>query len=290
MDVRIEADPERYEQAVRGFLRRDPFSTNVLSVELAGVLAGTRPLAEGSMWISAHDADGGVIGAAMRTPPFNLFLPKMPDAVIGAIAGKLAEAGAALPGVTGEQETAESFCRRWSELTGVGAEVLVRMRLYVLGTLRPPGGVSGAATRASSEDVDSVASWFEAFHEEAQAESPRTDARAHAARRVANGEIWLWEDGGQPVAMAAASLPAVGISRIGPVYTPPDRRRRGYGAAVTAAASDAARADGAEDVILYTDLANPVSNSIYQTIGYKPHHDSLELRFVADREGDTIGT
>jgi predicted GNAT family acetyltransferase len=63
------------------------------------------------------------------------------------------------------------------------------------------------------------------------------------------------------------------------VYTPSASRRRGYGAAVTAAASVAALAAGAEQVALYTDLANPTSNSVYQAIGYRPDHDAEERSF-----------
>jgi hypothetical protein len=39
---------------------------------------------------------------------------------------------------------------------------------------------------------------------------------------------------------------------------------------VTAAATATAIAGGAEDVVLYTDLANATSNAIYQAIGYRP--------------------
>ena len=65
-----------------------------------------------------------------------------------------------------------------------------------------------------------------------------------------------------------------------PVYTPPEHRGTGYGSAVTAAVSQHALDAGARDVILFTDLANPTSNSIYQKIGYRPVYDSTELEFT----------
>ena len=64
------------------------------------------------------------------------------------------------------------------------------------------------------------------------------------------------------------------------MYTPPALRRRGYGAAVTAHATASALADGAAHVVLYTDLANPSSNSIYQQIGFAPDHDAEERAFL----------
>jgi predicted GNAT family acetyltransferase len=85
--------------------------------------------------------------------------------------------------------------------------------------------------------------------------------------------LTLWELGGAPVSMAALTRRVAGMVRVGPVYTPPELRGHGYASAVTAEVSRAALADGAEEVLLCTDLANPVSNSIYQHIGYRPVED-----------------
>lgn len=59
------------------------------------------------------------------------------------------------------------------------------------------------------------------------------------------------------------------------VYTPPEHRGHGYAAAVTAEVSRAAREAGAQEVLLFTDLANPTSNGVYRRIGYRPVSDRL---------------
>ena len=61
--------------------------------------------------------------------------------------------------------------------------------------------------------------------------------------------------------------------RVGPVYTPPELRGRGYASNLVAAASQAALDDGRRALFLFTDLANPTSNRIYQAIGYEPVRD-----------------
>lgn len=91
--------------------------------------------------------------------------------------------------------------------------------------------------------------------------------------------LTLWETGGTAVALAGANRPAAGTVRVGPVYTPPGHRRRGYGSAVTAAVSQAALDAGADHVVLFTDLANPASNSVYLRLGYRPVEDRVVLRF-----------
>src|SRR6266702_2068071 len=72
-----------------------------------------------------------------------------------------------------------------------------------------------------------------------------------------------------------------GVARVGPVYTPPGRRDSGYGGAVTAAISELALSRGAESVILFTDLANPASNSLYRKLGYEAVEDRMVVVFGA---------
>ena len=71
---------------------------------------------------------------------------------------------------------------------------------------------------------------------------------------IAGGGELLWEVDGEPVAQAAARAVVAGMSRIGPVYTPPEHRGHGYAAAVTAAAARWALERGARQVL----LTNPV--------------------------------
>ena len=99
--------------------------------------------------------------------------------------------------------------------------------------------------------------------------------------RLSYGGVLVWEAGGVPVSIACVTRQVAGMIRVGPVYTPPEARGHGYASAVTAAVSERARAAGAEEVLLYTDLANPVSNSIYQRIGYRPVEDRAVLVFSA---------
>jgi predicted GNAT family acetyltransferase len=80
--------------------------------------------------------------------------------------------------------------------------------------------------------------------------------------------------------MAGATRAVAGQARIGPVYTPPERRGQGFGGAVTAAVSQAAKDAGVAEVLLYTDLANPTSNALYQRLGYEPVSDSVQLLFL----------
>lgn len=293
MQVRIHDDPGALLAAADPFFRADPFSANVIAVHAARLAADSWSAAHNRvadeagtahydrLWATIDDADGSVVGVAMHTPPHRLFLSRMPDEAARALADTLADGRRDLPGVNGAQDPTAAFAAAWTARTGRASTLLRAMRMYRLGELRPPAEVPGEAALATAPaDVGLVAGWMVAFREEADPHAPPGDGwTIFAERRIADGQIHLWRDRGTAVSVAGVSPAAAGVARVGPVYTPPSERRRGYGAAVTAAATAAALADGAEHVALYTDLANPTSNSIYQAIGYVPDHDAQELAF-----------
>ena len=70
--------------------------------------------------------------------------------------------------------------------------------------------------------------------------------------------------------------------RVGPVYTPPAERRRGYAGALVAALSQQLLDTGREFCFLFTDQANPTSNHIYQQIGYAPVCDVAQYRLASE--------
>jgi predicted GNAT family acetyltransferase len=97
-------------------------------------------------------------------------------------------------------------------------------------------------------------------------------------RRLEAGHFWLWEDG-CPVSMAANSEPVEGVVRVQAVYTPPENRNRGYAGACVADLSRRMQEAG-HRCILYTDLGNPTSNSVYRRIGYRAVTECLRYHFA----------
>jgi predicted GNAT family acetyltransferase len=277
MDLLIGRDPAAFLEKAAPFLSAEPFSANVISVWLEGVLAGRDKTSTDDAWIIFEDA-GTVAGAAMWTPPHVPFLPRLPTGAARQLGAELGKRAPGLAGVNGVKEAAFEFAAGFGEVTGRASRVLRTNCLYVLGELHSPTGVEGVARTAGRDDLEIVASWWEAFEKEALGRSARDDTSA--ARRVAAGDIVLWLVEGEPVSLAGYSAPACGVSRIGPVYTPEANRGRGYGSAVTATASVLARSGrGAEHVVLYADLANPTSNHVYNELGYRPDHHAEERVF-----------
>ena len=168
--------------------------------------------------------------------------------------------------------------RAWHQVTGDAVECQMRNRLFRLGQLRwPDPRPAGQARVGGLADRSLLIAWSEAFHREAQ--SGPEDVVSMVDDRLSYRGLSLWEDAGQPVSMAGLTRITAGQARVGPVYTPPGLRGRGYAGALTCVVSQAALDAGADRVLLFTDLANPTSNALYQRLGYQPVADRLVLAF-----------
>jgi predicted GNAT family acetyltransferase len=279
------ANPQVFWDRTSEFLLRDPVRNHVLVTVVSGRLGRALGDDPPATYVTAMDDDGTVVGAAMRTPPFNVYLSPMPRAaaapVVDAMLASCADAG----GVTGTADEAQAFADAWARRTGAGIAVKMHQRIYRLDAVTPPDVASGRWRSAGAGDRDLLVRWAEAFEIEADSEAPRTAARDLDAR-LADGRAFVWEDGAL-VSFAGRTIRVAGVVRIGPVYTPPEHRRRGYATALVAAVSQDALDGGAVACSLYTDLANHTSNKIYTAIGYRPVCEVTTYRFTS--RADVVG-
>jgi RimJ/RimL family protein N-acetyltransferase len=222
---------------------------------------------------------GAPSGAFLHTPPFPLLLTAVPADAAAGLATVLA--GRPLSGVNAYPEAAQRFAAAWRDAAGCVVTPVRRMRLYRLGELTwPDPAPDGQPRVAADADAPLLDGWFTAFAREVR-DQGEEDHAADVRDKLGYGGISFWQAGGRLVSMAAVTRQVAGMIRIGPVYTPPEFRGRGYASAVTAALSLRAREAGAAEVLLYTDLDNPVSNSVYQRIGYRGVEDRVVLAFSA---------
>lgn len=231
---------------------------------------------------TVHEA-GRVVGAALRTPPRGLILSQLDEPRwLAALAADVL-ASDEPPGVLGPAAAARTLADAWSARTGRTAVRVVQERIFRVDRLIPPPPAPGQCREVEERDRALLAAWWSAFHAEAlPGVSPGdpADAADRMLRRA--GRIsYLWEDGGEVVALAGAADPTPRGIRIGPVYTPPGRRGRGYASNLVAEVSRRQLAAGRSFCFLFTDLTNPISNRIYQAIGYTPVVDVDQYQFPA---------
>ncbi|MBT2451997.1 GNAT family N-acetyltransferase [Streptomyces sp. ISL-43] len=227
-------------------------------------------------WWTGEDA--AVAGALLCTPPYPLMIGALPAEAVREL-GIALTAEPLLAGVdalTARREDARALAAAWGKPTEIAEE----NRLYRLaGLIAPDPAPAGRARLATPEDLPLLLDWVTAFKQESG--EGGTASEAALRDRLSYGGMLLWEDAGAPVSLAGFFRPVGAVTRVGPVYTPPELRGRGYAAGVTYAASEAAYAAGAHEVLLFTDLANPTSNGVYQRLGYTPVEDRVEVGLTA---------
>ncbi|WP_075661519.1 GNAT family N-acetyltransferase [Streptomyces acidiscabies] len=224
-------------------------------------------------------ADGEVAAAFFHTPPFPLSVTQLAPQQAESLAEALLHHNHPLSGVNSDEKTAEAFVAAWRRRTNATATVFRRERLYRLEELTRPQPIPpGRARIATPADHALLRAWNDEFTTEIG--HPHTMADSLLTARIAAGSFTLWETpDGTPVSMASATGLVAGQIRIVTVYTPSEHRAKGYAGAATAEASRRAREAGAQEVLLFTDLANPTSNALYQRIGYRPFEDFAAYGF-----------
>lgn len=216
-----------------------------------------------------------VVAAAAQTPPHNLILARSPSReAIDRLAAEVGE----MPGVTGTSPEVDIFVAHHPD-----HHKTMEQGIYQLTEVRSRLDPN-LCRRASVSDREWLVDWMVEFTSEVMPHLT-TDARASDAidKRIRGPEdvagMWLLEVDGTPVSMSGYRGPTPNGIRIGPVYTPPEHRGHGYASRLVAAQSQWLLDTGRRFCFLYTDLTNPISNSVYRRIGYELIAEAAEYEF-----------
>ncbi|MBZ5740905.1 GNAT family N-acetyltransferase [Nocardioides mangrovi] len=289
MSIELTDDPAAFLDAAADHLAADPVLTTVIAsvtARMAREEPGRYTDLPYRWWALARDDDGAVTGVAMRTAPFAphpAYVLPMPDDDAVALARLLHERGERLGGVNGALPTARVLAEETARLSRGAVSVHEHLRLHELGELLMPPAPAGRLRLATEADGELCLAWFLAFEAAAAEQAGRTGVHGLGESftledmlvRIRDEVIWLWEDErGEPMHLTGANLPANGVTRIGPVYTPREQRGRGYASRAVAEISQS-YVDRDVRCCLFTDQANPVSNRVYEAIGYRPVTDMV---------------
>ncbi|MGO8956684.1 MAG: GNAT family N-acetyltransferase [Streptosporangiaceae bacterium] len=272
---------DEFLSAVSEHLRAEPvLNTVFLTVAETLKLGGTSAFGDAAPMFGWHQAPGAAVdGAFLQTPPFPVLMGMLPPGSADPLFRLLTAGGRQPAGANVHGADEATVSSAWAAVTGGTTSVHHRMRLFQLGRLTPPEPFPpGLARLADQDDFDLLVSWHVAFGAET-ASIAAENAHRTVADRLSHHGLMLWEVDREPVAMAGLTRGVAGVVRVAGVHTAPGHRQRGYGGAITTAVSQAALDGGATAVVLFTDLANPTSNALYQRLGYRPVGDRVLLEF-----------
>lgn len=281
MELHSYHEPANFLQQTQSYLEdHETINSLILGIALR--------LKEHPEWIDSPPylavvADGSKIElAAVITPPYNLVLAgssQPPEHSLNLLTRNLQEQGRQFPGVNAESRLSHCFAQAWARFAKVRYSIRMRMRAYelrrvILPQRLPPGRLRPAAL----QDLDLITQWRAEFIRESLGNEPPENIREIAERFIQTGTTFVWDDEG-PASMSLVTRPTPNGITIGGVYTPSYRRGRGYASACVAQLSQKQLDAGKAFCTLFTDLKNPVSNSIYQKIGYQAVCDFTEYGF-----------
>lgn len=276
MLVSTYTDAGQFLEETQHYLEQDEVA-NGLMLGICFNLKQTAP--QRAPYLGTVEDDHGLALVAVMTPPHKLVLYSHlddPSEAVRALIQHMQDAHWTVPCVLGQPHIAETFARVWGEPYHPG----MYQRVYELRRVIHPAYPPGTFRAAVPDDLDRIAQWVQAFQFDIGEEATLEEAYDAAQMRIEKNMIYLWEHE-EPVSMAAKARPMPNGIAVNLVYTPPAARRNGFATACVARLSQLLLDEGYQWCTLFTDLANPTSNSIYQQIGYVPVCDFNEYRFRA---------
>jgi uncharacterized protein len=274
MFITIYQDPDQFLLKTRPTLEKD----EAINGLLLGIAASVKKSSlYTSFYLATIEDENGLVIAACMTPPHNLILSSWQgesEEAFTLLIQDLRRGNWPVPGVVGPVQTSEKFARTWAKLTGQQSKVSILERLFALDRVIPPERAAGRLRVATEDDLDLIKQWMFAFDQEAMHGDNQEVAWRRAEVNVRSRDMYIWETPDERiVSMACKTRPLVNGISIGPVYTPPEERGHGYASNCVAALSQLLLDQGRQYCSLFTNLANPTSNSIYQKLGYRPVGD-----------------
>lgn len=252
-------------------LRRDEARNHLILGVAATHVADASAYEDHHGWVVL---DPKPVAAALWTPPRHLLLgDPAEDNAIAPLVEAIAEDAPALPGVTGNGPAVDAFVDRWTDVTGRVPRILARLTDYALEEVRDLSRAPGAPRPAHRGDRDLVVAWMRDFAVEAP---PQDEIVGAELGRFLGGRLEaddagyrLWIDGSRPVCLAGFMGPTGTGIRVGPIYTPPEYRNRGYAKSLLADLAEELLRRGYRACYLASDVENAAANALYEAVGYR---------------------
>jgi GNAT superfamily N-acetyltransferase len=240
-------------------------------------------------WFMATVREGeDILIVALMTPPYELTLFEVVpnDDALACLVRGIRSAGVSLPGVMCESSLALRFARAYERVVRVEWSIAVRQRIYELTEVSSEVPIVGSLRPVEEPDMCYVPYWAEAFCVDSGLPSVGSwgsdglvGADLEPYQLLVTSGLHILVDQDTPVSMARLTRTIRTVAGVGYVYTPPYYRGHGYASSCVAQLSRLILETGFTRCVLYTDLANPISNSIYQKIGYTTVCDSHKIQF-----------
>lgn len=276
-------DVERFSADVGDWLAKSPAENNVMLTAIenqrAGHAKGTSTATYG--WVTEA---GEILGALRWAPPLTARMTAMPGPAARTLAVEFAAREMSLPGITGPHECAAAFAAQWEDLTGQQPLRVRKLQMSKLDEVSLAQWPPGSMRRAFGSEAALLTGWIAAMFQASGMSGHEIAARQQVEEQLADGRLYVWDDGDRPVAVAGHAVPVHGVVRLAGGYSPPEYRTSWYGVGLAAAVADGLFKRGCIACIAITDESNPYAAAALRMIGYRAVLLLSEHRFLPEPE------
>lgn len=184
-----------------------------------------------------------------------------------------------IPGFIGERQFTTELAGYIGNLKGTKGTIEMDQRIYKLEKVQKQANTNGFLRRIVLDDLPIIKEWVFEFCRDVHQPISIEEAGKKSEGLIEIGRLMGWEVNGELVSMSNATRPTNNNININYVFTPVNKRKKGYATDCVSAFTQVMLDSGFKMTSLYTDLSNPTSNKIYMEIGYKPVMDSIVIHF-----------
>ena len=186
-----------------------------------------------------------------------------------------------LPGVNAEKEIGKMFAEEYCRIANKKCKLHLEMRILVLKKLLNANLRDDVMYRkAEIKDKETLKGFTYKFHKEALNEELIDEVLEEKFYNYLEKGYYVLEKDGKIVAQTVLSRNLKKGKCVSGVFTPKEERGKGYAYNLVYRVSKEFLNSGAEYCVLFTDDSNPISNHVYEKIGYVRKADTFDLEFV----------
>lgn len=186
-----------------------------------------------------------------------------------------------IPGVNTEKEIGKKFSEEYCKIAKKEWKLRFEMRILLLEKLAKANLRDDVTYRkAELKDKEILKSFSKEFHREALNEERSEELLEESFNKNLEKGYYVLEKDGKVVAQTVSTRKLSKGKSVSGVFTPKEERCKGYAYNLIYRVSKEFLENGAEYCVLFTDDTNPISNHVYEKIGYVRKVDTIENDFI----------
>ena len=203
------------------------------------------------------------------------------DEILELAASEIYKYDKELLGVNSEKSVANKFAKYYCGLSNMKYSVHAGLRILLLENLENGKLLEDITYRKCTlNDKDTLIKYIQDFMKEALNEECDYDKAEEKFNKYFEKGYYVLEKDNKIVCQANISRIMKYGKCVSSVYTPKEEREKGYAYNLIYRISRDLINSGDKYCILYTDDSNPISNHVYEKIGYKRKSDWEDIDFI----------